>query len=144
MIILVAAAAGAYDVATCGPVRRRRRREEREQLAREEAKKRMAEGLGGLNWLFYDSKWKTSARSRGQPTEFYHVTNYRAAMAIQKGGFRPSSGGMLGAGVCKCDSSFCGFANHVKKEAGAQTCPTASARPKVTHLRVGPAACSSS
>ena len=110
VIILVATAAGVYDIATCGPVRRRRRRQEREQLAREEAKKRMAEGLGGLNWLYYDSKWKTSARNRKQPTEFYHVTDFKAAMAIQENGFRPSSGGMLGAGVCKCDS-LCGFAS---------------------------------
>ena len=99
MIILVATAAGVYDIATCGPVRRRRRRQEREQLAREEAKKRMAEGLGGLNWLYYDSKWKTSASNRKQPTEFYHVTDFKAAMAIQENGFRISWGGNLGRGV---------------------------------------------
>ena len=90
----------------------------RERIEREEPKKKaiefQKEHAGDTNWLYYDASWKNKGK-REQPTEFYHVTDYDAAMSIQENGFRPSSGGTMGAGVCKCNSSLCGFANCLKE-----------------------------
>ena len=57
----------------------------------------------------YNPSWKTGGTidTRPLPTSFYHATSLDAAIKIQQTGFRPSTKGMLGAGVY--------ITNHVRK-----------------------------